>query len=124
MDRFYVTKKILANGNKWSDILGSRGAKTDTDGIVSLNYFEYEGVRNAWKEMETHFCAETVMAMIASLNDVFADEFTPVVETEEINRVVVCFTNKYLKDMPQECVRVEYVFCGNLMTSDLVYGKD
>lgn len=123
MDRFYVTKRILANGNKWSDILGSvKGASTH--GTGSPNYFEYSSVREAWKEMELHFCAETVMAVIASLNDLFADEFMPVVETEEINRVVVCFTNKYLKDMPQECVRVEYVFCGDFLESELVYSED
>lgn len=125
MEKFYVTKKILANGHKWSDILGSEKVTKSFDSeTCSPNYFKYSAVRLAWTEMEKHFCAETVMEMIAALNTVFADDFVPEVETEEINRVVVRFTNKYLKGMPRDYVTVEYVFCGDFLESELVYSED
>lgn len=109
MEKFYVTRKVLANGHKWSDIL------------VQETYFNYRPVREAWAEMEKHFCAETVMALITELDRIYNDEYAPSVLTEEINRVVVKFTNK---NNHRESVCVEYVMCGAFLESELAYSEE
>lgn len=124
MERFYVTKKVLANGNKWSDILGHSdipNSNLKKDEVGQVNYFGYKPVREAWAEMENHFCAETVMSLITELDRIYTDEYTPSVVLEEINRVVVKFTNK---NNQKESVCVEYVMCGAFLESELAYSEE
>ncbi len=119
MEKFYVRKRILANGVEWDRILKNGCVKgSDT---MDTNYFDSEPLRDAWKEMETHFCAETVMSFINEIDRIYGDEFVPEVILEEINRVVVRFSVKGCSLYEES---VEYVFCGdNLNPVTIEYGK-
>jgi hypothetical protein len=119
MDRFYAKKRILANGNEWCRILESAPVDGDHDDCV--NYFSKDSLRNAWTEMEKHFCAETVMAMLAEIDRIYGDGIDYEVTIEEINRVVVRY---FIKGTDIYEDFVEYVFCGDLQKPVLVYAKD
>lgn len=119
MGKFYVNKRILANGNEWCRLLESSCDEKDDDACI--NYFSSDSLRDAWTEMEKHFCAETVMAMLAEIDRIYGDGVDYEVVIEEINRVVVRY---FIKGTDIYEDFVDYVFCGDLQKPVLVYAKD
>lgn len=119
MERFYAKKRILANRNEWCRILKSAPVDVETEDCI--NYFSKDSIRDAWLEMETHFCAETVMAMLAEIDRIYGDGISYEVVVEEINRVVVRY---FIKGTDIYEDYVDYVFCGDSLKPVLVYEKD
>jgi hypothetical protein len=103
MDKFYVTRKITASGNDWSNILRKSivteivmqsGKDCFGKGIVNKNYFAVKEVRTAWTAMENDFCPDTVMEMIRVLDSLYDDGFYPELAGASENSVTVDFVNK------------------------------
>jgi hypothetical protein len=119
MEKFYVNKRILANGNEWCRLLESNCMLDNED--ASINYFSSKGLRDAWTELEKHFCAETVLSLLSEIDNIYGDGISYEVMVEEINRVVVRY---FIKGTEIYEDFVEYVFCGDLQKPVLVYAED
>lgn len=116
MERFYAKKRILANGTEWFRLLESNCMLYDEDTVT--NYFSSKRLRDAWTELEKHFCAETVLALLSEIDRMYGDGMDYEVVLEEINRVVVRY---FIRGTSAYEDFVEYVFCGDLQKPVLVY---
>lgn len=107
MEKFYVKKKILANGERWSRLLSKD----------PRNFFGYPEIQQAWKDMEYQFTTETVLALLEEIDRVYCDGWLPEPEDEIVNQVTIKFTNKR---NPIESQRVVYTFCGEFLEPEVI----
>lgn len=111
MEQFYVKKKILANGERWSRLIS-----TDEH-----NLFGYPEIQQAWKDMEYQFTTDTVMNLIEEMDKIYSDGWIPKPEDEIVNQVTIKFTNKR---NPIESQRVVYTFCGDFLEPESIEYHD
>lgn len=76
MEKFIVTKNILANGRRWDKLISGSysGIQSNSFGRHDPeNFFVRESVRDAWMYLEKSFCVSSVSNLIDQISKYYGD---------------------------------------------------